>query len=173
MLDASLLQKTANRFFGHRHALFVGRQNADVELVDRDLGLWCLGVQHRQAADVVDVPVRDDDPSQIGQRHALAELGAHFLQALEQLLIGVPHAAAGVDDRRRRVAQQQINVSHQARKRIARDAIDAHAGIALEATDLGQWWRLGRHGARITGLRARTFLVDGGSSRPRSRARKG
>ena len=85
-------------------------------------------VQKCQPAKVVDVPVRNDDPLDVGQPDRLAKLGADLLQSGQQLLVGVAKAAAGVDQRRRPGVQQQVDVDDQSGKSVAGDAIDRALG---------------------------------------------
>ena len=94
---------------------------------------------------MVDVAVRDQNPLDVRQLDRLIELRADGFQAREHLLVAMPVAAAGIDQRDRTGLEQQIDVGDEAGKGLASNAIDPHAGAGDESLDGGKFghglWR--------------------------------
>ena len=82
--------------------------------------------QPREPAKVVDVAMRDQNALEVRQVKGFTELGSNRGQARPQMIVAVAVAAAGVDERDRPRAKQQVRVGDEPRERLAGNAIDAH-----------------------------------------------
>ena len=131
---AGPLQVRAQRLGGHDHPLFIGREYPAVEHVNADLGAGEL--EHvRQAAEMVDMAVREQDAADVFDAKLLAEIGAHRFQAGHHVLVRLPVAAAGVDERERATVKEEIDIADEVGKNPAGNAIDAFAGARDKPLD--------------------------------------